>query len=210
MASGICPESDAPGSRRSVTRPDSQLTPAHEQGVASVTRQRRGRPPTAERRDSRAALSAARSGADIGRRRTQTATTTRICSCMLPVSCIKKKKQNAEAPEKKRGQKCQNPESPQTEGPVNGETSEETYVGLAQFSSPPLEGFTIGENKRQSDSQGCVIQHKGSEWRPESGVIIERTHRRKLFSCRKTGESDSRLSTLLFCLFVFFSPLFSH
>lgn len=123
---------------------------------------------------------------------------------------LKKKKQNAEAPEKKRGQKCQNPESPQTEGPVNGETSEETYVGLAQFSSPPLEGFTIGENKRQSDSQGCVIQHKGSEWRPESGVIIERTHRRKLFSCRKTGESDSRLSTLLFCLFVFFSPLFSH
>lgn len=104
-----------------VTRPDSHRTPGHEQGVVSATRQRRERPPTAERMDSSAALSAARSGADIGRRvrRKEAATATRTCSCMFPVFQLKTR--TVEAPrEEEGGKSLKTQRDVESEGPVNG------------------------------------------------------------------------------------------
>lgn len=51
-----------PGRRSSVTELEEQITPVHEHGVGWERFQRRDLPPTAERRERRAALSEARSG----------------------------------------------------------------------------------------------------------------------------------------------------
>lgn len=58
---GMVPERETPGRRRAVTRLLSHLTPAQLQGEVCLMFQRNVRPPTAERRERRAALSALRS-----------------------------------------------------------------------------------------------------------------------------------------------------
>ena len=58
---GMVPERETPGRRRAVTRLLSHLTPAQLQGEVCLMSQRNVRPPTAERRERRAALSALRS-----------------------------------------------------------------------------------------------------------------------------------------------------
>lgn len=74
---GRWPESPIPGRRSSTTEELSgeQMTPGHTQGVTLERFQKRTRPPTAERRASRAALSEAMSGAAEGRRRSTAAVT---------------------------------------------------------------------------------------------------------------------------------------
>lgn len=84
---GSWPERPIPGRRSSTTEefPDEHLTPAHEQGEALVRFQKRTRPPTAERRASRAALSEAMSGAAEGRRRIAAVTRRRRRKLIGPI-----------------------------------------------------------------------------------------------------------------------------
>lgn len=84
---GSWPERAIPGSRSATTEefPGEQVTPAHEQGVALERFQKRTRPPTAERRASRAALSEAMSGAAEGRNRTATVTRRRWWKLKRPI-----------------------------------------------------------------------------------------------------------------------------
>ena len=71
IPSGMLPERAKPGRRRAVTRlAPSQATPVQLHGVVCSVFQRNVRPPTAERRERRADLSAARSCVEgIGRER---------------------------------------------------------------------------------------------------------------------------------------------
>lgn len=61
MAEVSSPEREYPGSRRPTTTSFLHWTPDHEQGVGKEVFHNRVRPPTAERRERRADLAAARS-----------------------------------------------------------------------------------------------------------------------------------------------------
>lgn len=64
MAEVSSPERECPGSRRPTTTSFLHWTPDHEQGVGKEVFHNRVRPPTAERRERRADLAAARSDED--------------------------------------------------------------------------------------------------------------------------------------------------
>ena len=92
------PERAKPGRRRAVTRSASQATPVQLHGVVCSVFQRNVRPPTAERRERRADLSAARSCVE-GRGRERRRRIERNVERLLAIDGVMKKNETLERSE---------------------------------------------------------------------------------------------------------------